>query len=52
MKTYYGLSSQLLWVKIDPSMHKSEDFLIIFDEENFKKFATQTIDILNNINSK
>lgn len=52
MKTYYGLNPQLIWVKIDPSVHKSEDFIIIFDEDNFKKFATHTIDTLNNISSK
>jgi len=47
MKTYYGLSSQLVWLKLGSVPHKAEDFIIILDEENFVKVINQAIDLAN-----
>ena len=47
MKTYYGLSNQLIWLKLDSVPHKAEDFVIILDEENFVKVINQAIDLAN-----
>ena len=41
MKTYYGLTDQLVWLKVDNAVHKAEDFIIILDEENFNKMLNQ-----------
>jgi len=51
MQTYYGLTNQLVWLKVDNSVHTAQDFIIIVDEENFIKMATQTIEVLNGINA-
>jgi len=52
MKTYYGLNAQLIWVKIEGSGQTAEDFIIILDEDNFKKFANQTLAFLNTFDKK
>ena len=48
MKTYYGLTNQLFWLKVDNTLHKAEDFIIVLDEENFVKIINQAIDLANN----
>jgi len=47
MKTYYGLSNQLVWLRLDRVPHKAEDFIVILDEENFVKVINQAIDLAN-----
>lgn len=47
MKTYYGFSNQLIWIKLDNLPHKAEDYIIILDEENFVKVINQAIDLAN-----
>lgn len=47
MKTYYGLSNQLIWVKLDNPPYRAEDYTIILDEENFIKVINQAIDLAN-----
>lgn len=52
MKTYYGLSNQLVWLKIDNLLHKAEDYIIILDEENFIKIINQAVELKESINLK
>ena len=47
MKTYYGLSNQLVWLKVDNALHRADEFIIIVDEENFVKIINQAIDLAN-----
>jgi len=46
MKTYYGLSTNLVWLKIDNPAQKAEDFVIILDEENFVKILNQASELI------
>ena len=46
MKTYYGLSTQLIWVKIESSGYRAEDFVVILDEENFVKILNQASELI------
>jgi hypothetical protein len=46
MKTCYGLSNQLIWVKLDSSKYRAEDFIVILDEANFVKMLNQTSELI------
>ena len=46
MKTYYGLSTQLIWVKLESSAQKAEDYIVILDEENFVRILNQASQLI------
>lgn len=46
MKTYYGLSTNLVWLKINDPAQKAGDFLLILDEENFVKMLNQASELI------
>jgi len=46
MKDYYGLTTQLVWVKISGEEYSADNFIIVLDKENFKKLIDQANSIL------
>jgi len=46
MKVYYGLTTQLLWVKIIGEQYSADNFVLILDEDNFKKLIAQANQVL------
>ena len=47
MKDYYGLTTQLVWVKILGEKYSADNFIIVLDKENFKKLIDQANNILS-----
>ena len=47
MKDYYGLTTQLVWVKILGEQYSADNFIIVLDKENFKKLIDQANNILS-----
>ena len=47
MKDYYGLTTQLVWVKILGEEYSADNFIIVLDKENFKKLIDQSNNILS-----
>lgn len=52
MSIYYGLTTQLDWVKIRGALDSAEDFVIVLDQDNFKKLTYQANQILENIDKE
>lgn len=48
MKVCYGLTTQLVWVKIIGEQHSADNFVLVLDDENFKKLIAQANDLLTN----
>jgi hypothetical protein len=47
VNTHYGLTTQLVWVKIAGEQGSASDFLLVLDEENFRKLINQANELLN-----
>ena len=47
MNTYYGLTTQLVWVKFAGGQGSASDFVLVLDEENFRKLINQANELLN-----
>jgi hypothetical protein len=47
VNTYYGLTTQLVWVKFVGGQGSASDFVLVLDEENFRKLINQANELLN-----
>lgn len=47
MKDHYGLTTQLVWVKILGEEYSADNFIIVLDKKNFKKLIDQANNILS-----
>jgi hypothetical protein len=47
VNTYYGLTTQLVWVKFAGGQGSASDFVLVLDEENFRKLINQANELLN-----
>jgi hypothetical protein len=47
VNTYYGLTTQLVWVKIVGGGYSADNFVLVLDEENFRKLINQANELLN-----
>jgi hypothetical protein len=47
VNTYYGLTTQLVWVKFAGGQGSASDFVLVLDEENFLKLINQANELLN-----
>lgn len=46
MNTYYGLTTQLVWVKFAGGQGSASDFVLVLDEANFRKLIGQANSLL------
>jgi hypothetical protein len=46
MNTYYGLTTQLIWVKIIGDKYVTDNFLLVLDQDNFKRLIDQASSLL------
>jgi hypothetical protein len=47
VNTYYGLTTQLVWVKIAGGGYSADNFVLVLDDENFRKLINQANELLN-----
>jgi hypothetical protein len=43
---YYGLTTQLVWVKIVGGGFSADNYVLVLDEDNFKKLMAQANELL------
>jgi hypothetical protein len=48
MKAYYGLTTQMVWVKIIGEQYSADNLVLVLDEDNLKKLIAQANDLLTN----